>query len=533
MKTKKTNEIIKKLNILLVIVLLANLIIAPATYASHINNQIHIDEQPNNQNDQTQVQQSTQVNQNLDTHQDQLTTIPSTQNTVNQTNNNTVSNSTTNTFFNEISNNTIATPIFSAEQVEVGSPVTNEFPAVDDPLEIHADSCILIEQSTGRILYEKNSSQKIFPASTTKLMTALLTTEFVDDLNEKALVSYYAVKSIPETYSIANLQPGEQISVSDLLNSLLVGSANDSAYVLAQYIINRGNNFPYDDSENARINFENSIKQFSELMNRKAKELGCQNSYFKNPNGIHNDYHYSTAIDLAIIGQAAYNNQTIREISTKLEYTLQDSNIYRPTPRTMKQTNNLLYQDKSSYYEFANGLKTGYTEAAEYCIVASSSRDGFDLIAVVLHSDNISDDNISREADCKKLFEYGYNNFQKTKIAEKDSVITTLNIRNGSKTISELNLLSNKEVIAILKNKDIYNLTPEITINKSQAPIKKGEVIGTATYTIEGATYTTNLVAEHAVSVNTYSTIIFIAIGVFFIIAIVAIVLTGVILKDE
>ena len=87
-------------------------------------------------------------------------------------------------------------------------------------------------------------------------MTAILTTEYVNDLNEKATVSYYAVKSIPATYSIANLQPGEQVSINDLLNSLLVGSANDSAYVLAQYIINHGNNFPYDDSENARRKFQ-------------------------------------------------------------------------------------------------------------------------------------------------------------------------------------------------------------------------------------------------------------------------------------
>ena len=199
----------------------------------------------------------------------------------------------------------------------------------------------------------------------------------------------------------------------------------------------------------------------------------------------------------------------------------------------MKQTNNLLYPEKSSYYEYANGLKTGYTEAAEYCIVASSCKDDFDLIAVVLHSDNISDDNISREADCKKLFEYGYNTFLKTKIVEKDAVISTINVKNGNKTLSDLNLLSSNEISAILKNKEIYNFSPTINLTKTEAPIRKGEVIGTATYTIDNVDYKIDLIAEHDVSIYSYSTYIFIALGVLLIIAVVAIILTSVILKDD
>ena len=268
-------------------------------------------------------------------------------------------------------------------------------------------------------------------------------------------------------------------------------------------------------------------------MNRRAKELGCKNTKFKNPNGIHNDFHYSTAVDLAIIGQAAYKIQTIRDISTKLEYTIQDSSVYRPTERTMKQTNSLLYSDRNAYYEYANGLKTGYTENAGYCIVASSSKEGFDLIAVVLHSDNISDDNISREADCKKLFDYGYNTYQITNIVQKDSVITTLKVKNGNKELQELNLISDKDVTAVLKNKEIYNFAPKIDLVKTSAPIRKGEIIGTATYSIEGTDYKVDLIAEHEVSVNSYSTYIFIAVGIFLIIAVVAIILTSVLLRDE
>ena len=524
MKTKKTNDILYKLNMICILLLLVMLVVLPTSNAQ----QIHIDGQ-----NQVQTQQS----DNLDTTQDpprntqqqqQQIRIP--ENIISTNTNNTARNQNTNTV-EQPQNRT--RPIVTVNPVEVESPVTNQFPETEDPLGIHADSCILVEANSGKILYEKNASQKTFPASTTKLMTAILTTEYVNDLNEKATVSYYAVKSIPATYSIANLQPGEQVSINDLLNSLLVGSANDSAYVLAQYIMNHGNNYPYDDSRTAEENFNNSINQFSELMNRRAKELGCKNTKFLNPNGIHNNFHYSTAVDLAIIGQTAYKNQTIREIATKLEYTIQDSSVYRPTERTMKQTNSLLYSDRNAYYEYANGLKTGYTEAAEYCIVASSSKDGFDLIAVVLHSDNISDDNISREADCKKLFEYGYNTYQITNIIQKDTIITTLKVKNGNKELQELNLLSDKDITAVLKNKEIYNFAPQIELTKKTAPIRKGEIIGTATYTIDDTDYKVDLIAEHAVSVNSYSTYIFIAIGVFLIIAVIAIILTSVLLKDD
>ena len=311
MKAKKTNDFNKRISLLLSIVLVLIIAITPISYAtSDLSRQVEIESSTNQttQNNQNQQQNTTQRQQeqrhsdNLDTTQD----IPA--NLFNNTNN--TNTSANNTQTNQVRNEVI-TPVISTEVQTSEPPRINEFDQVEDPLDIHADSCILIEPNSTKVLYEKNSAKKVYPASTTKLLTAILTTEFVNDLNEKALVSYYAVKSVPPTYSIANLQPGEQVSINDLLNSLLVGSANDSAYVLAQYIINHGNNFPYDESYDSEKNFNNSIEQFAELMNRRAKELGCKDSNFRNPNGIHDDFHYSTARDLAIIGRTAYKNPVL------------------------------------------------------------------------------------------------------------------------------------------------------------------------------------------------------------------------------
>lgn len=134
--------------------------------------------------------------------------------------------------------------------------------STNDKLNINAESAILIDEQSGNVLYEKNSSQRMYPASTTKLLTAILIAEKYQDLSQKANVSYYAVHKVPYSYSIASLIPGEQISLKDLLDSLMVASANDSAFVLAEYMANDGNNYPINSSADAETKFKNSIESF-------------------------------------------------------------------------------------------------------------------------------------------------------------------------------------------------------------------------------------------------------------------------------
>lgn len=373
-----------------------------------------------------------------------------------------------------------------------------------DNLQIISDGAILIDKDTNTIIYEKNAYQQMYPASTTKLLTALVVLDHIQNLDEKAIVSYYAVKEIPTAYSVANLVPDEEISIKDLLLTLLVASANDSAYVLAQYVANNGNNYPTDSSEGSKIQFENSIANFANLMNEKAKNIGCKNSHFVNPNGIHNEAHLSTPYDLAQIGLNAYDNATIRQIVINKTCTLESTPEYtsafsNPPVRTFNTTNLLMKNPSSStYYEYCNGLKTGFTYQAGSCMIASASKNGRDLIAVVLHcfSDSVQN---AREKDLINLFDYGFNNFEVKNIVNKGDIVSHISIQNGTDMTKELDVSSDSSETFLVRNTDNSDFSPKITITKSEAPIKQGEIVGTAQYTINGKPYSVNLLATHSV----------------------------------
>jgi D-alanyl-D-alanine carboxypeptidase len=273
-----------------------------------------------------------------------------------------------------------------------------------DTISISADSAILVEVSTGRIIYEKNSTTQMYPASTTKMMTAILALENCD-LQEMVTVSESAISNIPSGYVTSNLQVGEEISVNDLLYALMLPSANDAAYVLAEHIAG-------------------SVDAFADMMNIKAREIGCTGTHFVNPNGIHDSRHYSTAYDLYLIANYCMKNENFRTIVSTKEYTLPATNAYANTDRSFTTTNDLINPDKSNYYKYAIGIKTGYTSMAGSCLVSEVSRDGLDFIAVVLNSD--SDD--KRFSDSIKLFDYAYDNYTLTKVKEKNTVIETIEI---------------------------------------------------------------------------------------------------------
>lgn len=369
--------------------------------------------------------------------------------------------------------------------------------------EINADACSLLDVDSDKFLYEKNSSKKMYPASTTKLMTAIIVIENCNDLSQKVKISYYAIHSVPYSYSIANLYPNEEFSIMDLLESMLIASANDSAFALAEYIANNGNNYSLDSSNNSEIAFKESIQKFATLMNKKAVEIGCTSTNFVNPNGVHNENHYSTAKDLALIGKYAYKNSIIRNIVVKQSGFLDNSNVYNGEKRSYSSTNLLLNKKSSGYYTYANGLKTGYTDLAQYCIIASAKKDERNLIAVVLHSENIKDSNISRESDCKKLFEYGFNYFTNIKLVSSNQIVKKMIILNGSKNSRNLNALCKDDISVLIEKGQVLDVTPEIKINKFVAPISKGEIIGKITYTIYGSNYSSDLIASNdVISIN-------------------------------
>lgn len=427
---------------------------------------------------------------------------------------NSLYNSLNNNLFTDLSNNSnnnLATNFSTSLSNSLGNNTLAENPSfLPDSLDISAEACSLLDVDSGKFLCGKNESKKMYPASTTKLMTAIIVLEKCDDLSQKVNISYYAVHSVPYSYSIADLFPNEQFSIKDLLESMLIASANDSAFALAEYVANNGNNYALDSSNDSKTAFKNSIQQFSDLMNQKAKSLGCVNTNFVNPNGIHNEEHYSTANDLALIGKCAYNNSIIRNIVTKTSGSLDNTNIYNGEKRVYSLTNLLLKQNSSGYYQYANGLKTGYTDAAKFCIIASAQKNDRNLIAVILHSENTKDDKTSRESDCKKLFEYGFNNFTSVKLVKANDTVKNLYILNGDKKSRNVKAICKNDISVLIKKGEVLDVTPEIKINKFLAPIAKGETLGTVTYSVYGDKYTSDIIASDDVFPSDYKYVLII-----------------------
>ena len=340
--------------------------------------------------------------------------------------------------------------------------------ADNNNLNINAESAILIDGDTGKILYEKSAYEKRAPASTTKIMTALLALEHCKT-TDVATVTSEAITSVPSGYSTDLLKMGEELTIKDLLYALLLPSSNEAANVLA-------------------IHIAGSIDSFASMMNTKAMDLGCKNTHFVNPNGVHDDNHYSTAYDLSLIAKEAMKNDIFRQIVSTASYTLPNSNKYSRIDRTLITTNDLIKKQSNNYYEYAIGIKTGFTTPAKNCLVSSATKDGKTLIAVVLRSN--TDNN--RYNDTKTLFNYGFDNFSKKDIVKSGSTIKTIDVKNATSATIE----------------------PQINLNEHlQAPIKKDSIVGTATYTVDNIKYTINLKAGNEVK-KSYTLYLVIAIAI-------------------
>lgn len=347
-------------------------------------------------------------------------------------------------------------------------------------------ACILIDADSGKILYEKNARTKLYPASTTKIMTAILTIEKCN-LNDTAIVNETAITKelIPDGYSRANLKAGEVFTIEQLLNCLLIPSANDAANVLAEHI-------------------SGSIDKFCSLMNKKAIDIGCENTHFVNPNGVHNENHYSTAYDLSLIAKYAMRNNTFREFVCKTSCSIPPTDIYPKDDRKFNTTNELLRNKDGNnyYYEYANGIKTGYTTVAKNCIVASAKKDDYEFIAVILGATQKNSNESTRAIDCINLFNYAINNYKDKKFLSKDSLLKQIEIDTGSASDSKkqtLNIVPENDII-IRTLTSIEDVTPVISINDNlKAPILSGEIVGKIEYEVDGIKYSTNLIADNNV----------------------------------
>lgn len=339
--------------------------------------------------------------------------------------------------------------------------IININPAKAETLNIDAKSYILMDSKTGKVICEYNADQKLYPASTTKIMTAILGIENAKP-EDIMTVSQYAIDNIGPGGMNIGLLPGEQLMFKDLLNALLVRSANETAFVIAE-------------------NIGPTPEAFFAKMNERAKELGAVNTNFVNPCGMDTDeagqYHLSTARDLSLMAKHAMTLPLFRETVKKTSFTIPVTNMHDEAV-TLASTNKLFYGKYSSqYYSKVTGIKTGYTNRASFNLVASAiNENGMELISVILgcpFSDGIYQYS-------KELLEYGFKNYTLQNLISANSYVTSVSVA-GASFNPNLDILAAEELKCVVENEpNVWdNITKNVQMkNNITAPVKKGAVLG-------------------------------------------------------
>ncbi len=363
-----------------------------------------------------------------------------------------------------------------------------ENPDLTAPDTAHAEASLLMDMKTGRIIYSKNSDKKLYPASTTKMMTAILALES-DKMGDTVEAPYEALKDITLEESHMGILVGEMLTMENLLNGMLVASANDAANVIAVHIAG-------------------SMTEFVDLMNAKAAELGMKGTHYVNACGIHAKEHYTTAEDLAILARYCMENETFREIVKKPTYHIDPTNKYKYN-RDLPATNMFLSNARSAnhVYKPCTGIKTGTTDAAGHCLVASATYNNMDLLSVVLKAD---DENVKEKAYSytisRALFDFGFNNYESGTLAAPGTIVADSAVKVAKKD-KRVSLTVKDEVNALIPIGDDISkeVTTEVKLQDIiQAPITKGQELGQVVYNYHGKQIASApLVAANDVERNT------------------------------
>ena len=316
--------------------------------------------------------------------------------------------------------------------------------AVEFSTDSSAKSLLLMEASTGKVLYEKNAHESLPPASVTKIMTMLLVCEALErgeiTLETQITASEYA-KSMGG--STIFLETNEVMTLHDLLKGIAVASANDACVAVAEHMCG-------------------SVETFVALMNKRASELGMKDTNFVNCNGLDAENHHSSAYDIALMSRELLKHDIIEKYTTIWMDTLRDGKFQ------LANTNKLI-----RFYKGANGLKTGSTSGAGCCISAAAKRDGMQLIAVVLGSSNSKE----RFATASALLNYGFANYAISEFGEKNSKVSDVAVKNGKE--NKVSALSKENANILIEKQNADKIKTHINIEKNlQAPVKKGQIIG-------------------------------------------------------
>ncbi|MCL2202831.1 MAG: D-alanyl-D-alanine carboxypeptidase [Defluviitaleaceae bacterium] len=379
------------------------------------------------------------------------------------------------------------------------------------PLPLQTEAAILVEQTTGRVLYERNMHRRMYPASMTKLLTALVVLEHLDP--DDVIVVGPEIRNMPLGYATGVHQEGEHITVRMLLKSLLIRSGNEAARVLALHTIQVRNN-------RLNLNYMEDAKgPFSNLLNDKARELGALDTRFTNPYGLHDTRHFTTAYDLARVSRAFMDVPLLAEIVGIRLFSGDGLEGRYPGGAMVQQFNwtntNQMLPDAPHGHPFVTGMRTGYTTPAGECFAASAYHNGLGLISIVFDSASPG-----RWQDTRRLLDFGFNNFAFRDIAagearshtvplynprlEDDGVLTV--VSQGTYTV----LLSHEEFASIER---IVTYGPAFLMEEDgetrilipEGGFETGDIVGTVAYKINGETiFTTNLYTAHAVLERTF-----------------------------
>lgn len=346
------------------------------------------------------------------------------------------------------------------------SPAISAAAAYEPEGEINSQAAYMVNLDSGTVVFSKNERQKVYPASLVKIMTVMLVLETETDLQKKLTMSY-AIRD--ELYGTGaktiELQPGEEVTVEDLLYACMVPSACDAAAVLAEH---------YGGGNQAA---------FIEKMNEKAKELGANDTRFANAHGLHDENQYTTAYDLYLITKAALAVPKFEEISTTVKYTFKATNKH-PEERAYTHTNTMLSTNSGPefYYQYAKGIKTGTTDESGRNLISMASKDGFNYLLITTGAPSVID-GVQKNypvLDHKKLYEWAFGAFAFTNVLTTTETVGTVKVRLSSD--ADTLQLNPKEKVTLLLPKDISpSSIQRITeIPESvDAPVEKGDVIGT------------------------------------------------------
>ena len=335
--------------------------------------------------------------------------------------------------------------------------------------EVTANAAMLVSLDTGEVLYSKNPDERVYPASLTKIMTAVVAIENIDAFENTIMTtSQHAIDVLYGTdSSVFGLKPGEQLSARDMLYVMLIHSANESANVIAEHIAG-------------------SIDAFVVLMNKKAEELGMTNTNYVNPHGLHDENHYTTASDMYKLVSYAMELPLFMEICTCASYTVPPTNM-NSSSRTISSTNLLMLPNSGYYYQYASGIKTGYTDPAGRCLISTASKDGYSYLSIVMGcpvrdaSGQMIRDDMTVTAN---LFKWAFDNFEYRRIISTSDPISGVTVDNAWDT-DYMQLFPQQDCYALIpSDADISTITTKVSLisDSVDAPINQGDVLGSCEF---------------------------------------------------